>query len=145
VAGISAALAVASIGLLLGFLRVNRRRTRTAVRFTEVQQRDGDVMGYVVTYLLPFLSTNYYANGSVDVANVLSIALLFAVIITIYVNANLIFINPTLSLAGYRIYEIEIADSGQKKALLTRRTAIPSSGTLTLIPLGSFIFWDPSS
>lgn len=137
--------AVVSVILLWVYLRLESRRAKNPVSIKAVQQRDGDVMGYVITYLIPFVGINVRnAAGELDRSNLLSICLLFAVIVVIYVNANLIFINPVLALVGYRIYEVEICKTGEKKALLTRRQVVHTSEPLEVISLGPYFLWEPS-
>jgi hypothetical protein len=103
-------------------------------------------MGYVITYLVPFVGFGYRdANGQIDMFNMISVGVLFAVIVVIYVNANLIFINPVLGLFGFRVYEVELARTGAKKALLTRRISIGRNRSLHVIELGPFFLWEPGS
>ncbi|MEO8737428.1 MAG: hypothetical protein ABI380_12930, partial [Edaphobacter sp.] len=115
-----------SVIVLWVFFWANSSRQREPLTLKVVQQRDSDVMGYVVTYLVPFVNSSYRSpDGSFDALSVIAISVLFLVILIIYVNANLIYINPILALLGYRIYEVELADSSDRKALLTRRTMVP--------------------
>jgi hypothetical protein len=135
-----------SVFCLWAFFKTHSRRAREPLTLKVVQQRDGDVMGYVITYLVPFVNTNYRSpDGSVDLLTVLAITLLLGVILVIYVNANLIFINPVLALFGYRIYEVELAGSTAKKALLTRRTAVPLQTELRVVPISPYFVWEPTS
>jgi len=135
---------VLSVLALWAFFKVHSRRAREPLTLTVVQQRDGDVMGYVITYLVPFVNTNYRAaDGSFDSLGLLAMSLLFLVILTVYVNANLIFINPVLALVGLRIYEVELAASAEKKALLTRRTVVPLHREISVVPIGPYFVWEP--
>ena len=137
--------AVVSVVGLFAFLAVHRRRAVQSITARAVQQRDGDVMGYVITYLVPLLSTStgVSTDPNARLANQIALGVLFAVIVIVYVNANLIFINPVLAISGFRIFEVELAATGERKALLTRRVVVPSQQALQVIELGPYIIWEP--
>ncbi len=57
--------------------------------------RDGDVMSYIVTYLLPFLAVKLN-----DPTDLISIGIVFIVIGLLYVNSNMIHTNPVINIGG---------------------------------------------
>jgi len=105
-------------------------------RITGLQKRDGDVMGYIASYLLPFVAIPFggWQQG---------VALLIFVIVLgiVYVNSNMIHINPMLNLLGYHVYEITLEHSGTPHSLITR-LRIEKNESLHMIDIGDGIFLD---
>lgn len=63
-------------------------------------EKSGDsILGYIVTYLIPMLSIDIKDKGSLIVN-----ALLFFFLGFIYVTQDLIYLNPILSIFGYKFY-----------------------------------------
>jgi hypothetical protein len=63
--------------------------------------KNSDVMNYIVTYLIPFLSFNF------DKLNqTIAFAILIFVLAIVYIHSNIFYINPILIISGYKIYEI---------------------------------------
>lgn len=79
-----------------------------------VEDRGGEVAGYLATYLLPFVTVS-----EPGVRDIVGYALFLAVIAVIYVRSSLVQINPTLYLFGWRLFAIEIGD-GWSGYLLAR-------------------------
>jgi hypothetical protein len=105
-------------------------------RITALQRRDGDVMGYIASYLLPFVAIPF---GGWQQAVAL---LIFVVVLGIvYVNSNMIHINPMLNLIGYHVYEITLEHSEAPHSLITRRR-IAAGETIHLVTIGDGIFLD---
>jgi len=55
---------------------------------------------YIITYIFPFLFMNFS-----DPSVLLSLLIMFFVIGYIYINSDLIYMNPMLNLFGYNIYK----------------------------------------
>jgi len=89
------------VGVVL-FLLIALRHTPYSATVVDVEARDSDLAGYLVTYLLPFLGIA--ASGWRDV---LAVALFFAIVAIVYVNSRMIYINPILSLFGYHLYRVQ--------------------------------------
>jgi|SRR6185312_1208228 len=63
--------------------------------------KDGEVLSYVAAYLVPFFGVDFSDNNDV----VLFCGFL-AVLCIVYVNSNMIFVNPLLSIAGFHTFEV---------------------------------------
>ncbi len=63
--------------------------------------KNSDVMNYIVTYLIPFLSFNFD-----KINQTIAFAILIMVLAIVYIHSNIFYINPILIIAGYKIYEI---------------------------------------
>lgn len=79
-----------------------------------VEDRGGDVAGYLATYLLPFVVVAEPTRR--DVTAYLLFVLLVGVI---YTRSSLLSVNPLLYLAGYRLLRAETT-SGERIWLLCR-------------------------
>jgi hypothetical protein len=102
------------LGLAL-YLAVTRRLNPLSVEVLTVTRRDGEAMSYVVTYLLPFLGAPF---GSIEQG--IGLAIFFVVLAVLYINSDMIHINPTLNLVGFHVYEVELAN-GEVQSLIARR------------------------
>jgi hypothetical protein len=63
--------------------------------------KDGEVLSYVAAYLVPFLGIDLTRTNDV----VLFCGFL-AVLCIVYINSNMLFVNPILNLAGFHTFEI---------------------------------------
>jgi hypothetical protein len=132
-----ASLALGSLGLvilLLFFFRFAPRLGAFQAKVTGVQRRDADVMSYIASYLIPFVALPFsgWQQG-------IALLLFFLVLGIVYVNSNMIHVNPMLNLVGYHLYEITVENSQVPHALITRHRVAPGE-TLHLIDIGDGIF-----
>ena len=125
------------VGLAL-YLRVASRLSAIRVQVTDFKQRDGDSMSYIVSYVIPFLAVpfNGFAEG-------VALSIFFIVLGLLYVNSNMIQINPMLNLGGYHTYEITL-DDGTIHALITNRR-ISRGAVLSVIKAGDDILLEKSN
>jgi hypothetical protein len=68
---------------------------------------------YVVTYIIPFLT-------SVELFEISNLAALIILMVTlgiIYTKANMFYVNPALSLMGYRLYKIVVYQDSEKRTI----------------------------
>src|SRR6266403_1444006 len=97
-----AVLAVGTLGLigLAIYLRVVNRLSAISVKIKDVQRRDAESMSYIVSYVIPFLAVpfNGFEQG-------IALGIFFAVLAILYVNSNMIHINPMLNLGRYHRIE----------------------------------------
>lgn len=67
----------------------------------EVKNRTSDTLNYILTFIIPFLSLNL-----TNYTDIFCILLLLVTISVVYINSNLLYINPVLNLMGYTTFEI---------------------------------------
>ena len=79
------------------------------VKILSIKNKNGEVIGYIATYIIPFLFRDFD-----QLSDLLSLVFLLIVIYKIYVNSSLLLINPVLSLK-YTLYEIQYEDDDKKK------------------------------
>src|ERR1043166_207865 len=86
---------VGAIGLggMAVFLRAVQHLGGVKIKIVELQRRDGEAMSYIVTYVIPFIAIPY--SG---VEQGISLFIFFVVLAILYVNSNMVHINPMLNL-----------------------------------------------
>jgi len=119
------------VGLAL-YLRAANQLGPMHIKVAALQRRDAEAMAYIVSYVIPFLAIPL---GGWEQGVALSIFL--AVLGILYVNSNMIHINPMLNLAGYHLYEITLDDGGIHALVTPRR--IVRGETLAVIKIGEGI------
>ena len=94
---------------------------------------EGEVMAYVSTYLLPFLGLDLSSTTGIVVF------LGFLVVVgVVYVNSNMLFVNPLLSVAGYHTFKIVDPD-GAEYRLVTRRKDLEVGAALRPAQVGRYV------
>jgi hypothetical protein len=86
------------------YLRACKRtHQRSFITLRDYHQRDSEAMSYIASYVVPF------ASFSLDVIpQLLALAIFILMLLVLYVNSNMIYVNPMLNLMGYHLYEIEV-------------------------------------
>ena len=120
--------------LLLYFFRFAPRLGSFQEKITGMQRRDADVMSYVASYLIPFVA---FPFGSWQ--QTVALLLFIGVLGIVYVNSNMIQVNPMLNLFGYHLYEITVEKSQVPHSFITHnRVALGS--VIHVIDIGDGIF-----
>ncbi len=127
---------VGLIGMLIYFFGIVAKMTPIQEKVTGRQIRDGDVMGYIASYLLPLVT--FPLNGWQQIAILL---VFLAVLGIVYINSDMIRINPMLNLLGYHLYEITVENGPESYSLITRRQ-VKRGETIRLVDVGRGIFWE---
>lgn len=127
-------LAVTALGLLglASFLLGARRLAARQGTVASIHSRDDQVMSYIMSYLVTFLSVAFS-----DARQLIALAAFFVILAYIYINANMIYVNPTLNLLGYHLYEITLQD-GETYNLIARGR-VRRGATLTFVTVGDDI------
>jgi len=95
---------ILTIGGLIGtglFLFAVRRKTLGSYDLIDVENRDPDVAAYAATYLLPFLTV--FSGTWQDLVSLAAFVIILGIV---YVRSRLIYVNPLLSLLGYRLWRV---------------------------------------
>jgi hypothetical protein len=117
------AVGVASViltGLLVGFVDT---LGPTPVHVLKAESKSGETTGYLVTYVLPFLSL-----GSSSPADLVSLAVLLLTFGLVFVNSELVLVNPVLAVMRYHLFDIEV-DEGQHYLVISRAAYPPKPGS----------------
>jgi hypothetical protein len=97
--------------------------TRTPVLTST--SKSSETTGYLVTYVLPFLSVGATAASVPDLLALIVLLLTFGLV---FVNSDLVLVNPVLAILGYRLFEVE-AEGGQRSLIITRSQNAPQAGS----------------
>jgi hypothetical protein len=120
---VCAVAAGASVLLLVIVWRLAGSTAADNVRLVSSRSRDGEVMAYFVSYVVPF--------AVVDASTRTKVALgLFAVILAaLYLRAAIFYIHPLLLIAGYHVYEA-MTEAEVPVIVVTRRSFLPQHDTV---------------
>lgn len=129
----TAILSIGSLIILLYILRHTKRLAPQELKIRTTKSRDGDVITYIVTYILPFTLTNPQ-NGREKI----TLILLIALISFLYIKSQLFYINPILALIGYRLFQITTERS--TSILITQKGFIATPAILNVYRLSNFIY-----
>ena len=115
-------LAGSAASLLLLFLVLRGLTTiqNQPIECAAVRRADEHVLAFTASYLVPVVVA--LMGGSGTAAQIATVALVFLLGV-IYVRGGLYHLNPTLTVAGFRLYEVT-AVNGEVTMLLTRRRHI---------------------
>ncbi len=132
VAIVSTCVAVLGVVGILLYLAVARRLHGVPTMIAERHSRDEEAMSYIVTYIIPFLAVAFS-----EWQQAVALVVFLVILGFLYVNSNMIHINPTLNFLGYRLYEVTLGD-GSTFSLIARGR-VQKGGTLSLIRVGDDI------
>ena len=71
------------------------------IKIVELERPDDTIISYMMTYIIPILTTNFINNGEL-IVNIM----LFLLIGYLYIRLNLLYLNPLWAVAGYLSYRI---------------------------------------
>jgi len=124
-------------GSFVFFKKVVFKRSPTRVDITSKNARGGEIMAYIASYIVPFVT---FSLGSWRQIIALIIFILILGIVYIF-SEDMVRINPMFNLLGYRLYEVTVEQGKDSFALITRRR-INSGDRLTLIKVADGIYWE---
>ncbi len=122
--------------ICLSLLRFSYNKLeRQKICLNSIRTSDGEVVGFVIAYLLPILSI---ASPSIDYKVIAFIAFMFLVVIW---TTNSYHINPLINFFGYHFYEVS-ADDNVTYLLLTKKELRKTSSIKTIIHLTEYMIMD---
>ena len=132
---LAAAVGVFGAASLYFFYRFAMRRQRDALTVGAARPKSADIVGYLVTYILPFVTV-------IDPGPKTRIGLLalIGLIGILYVRSSMFYVNPLLLAAGFRLFEVDFmsTDGGTATTAVVlsrrqdmRRGAVVSAARLT--------------
>lgn len=132
VASISFAAAVVGVIGMLLYLRVVSRLSGAPTKIVDCSGRGDEAMSYIVTYIVPFLAVAFS-----DWQQGVALGVFFVILGFLYVNSDMLHINPTLNFFGFRLYEVMLEDGSTYS--LVARGRVQRGRTLQLIRVGDEI------
>ncbi len=85
------------------FLKFQNNTNTIQYKVLSIKDISHETLNYILTYLIAFLSLDMNSPKMI-----LSIILLLFIIGLIYINSNMLYVNPILQLLGYSIYELTV-------------------------------------
>ena len=101
------------LGMII-YVRTVKSLASIPLTVTSISRKGSETMSYIFSYLLPFMAVPWDKPKEA-----LSLGIIFGVLGIIYINSNMIHVNPMLYAFGYKLYEIE-NENGEVFSLLTR-------------------------
>lgn len=127
------AIAAASVVGLVIVMAAKRNEQGPLLRVEHSRPKDGDVLAYTATYLVPFLGVDLTKlEGAVVLAGFL------LVLGVVYVNSDMLFVNPLLNIAKYHSFWVTDED-GHEYSLITRRTELEPKQEITPAQVGRYV------
>jgi len=97
------ALGLVSIGGSAAVIRAVDTIEPSPMHVVSASSKSGETTGYLVTYVLPFLSL-----GTSSPADILSLAVLLVTFGLVFINSDLVLVNPVIAVMGFRLFEVEV-------------------------------------
>ncbi len=127
-------ISLASILAMLSILRSLRGSAAFSIQISSIQRRDDEIVGYLMGYVIPFLAVPF--SG---LERGVGLAMFFVVLGVLHVRLNLIYVNPVLALAGYRLYEVTSGRGGTHTLIAKQRIVLDD--TLEVVKVGEDILF----
>jgi hypothetical protein len=102
-------LVVIPIILVILHIKSSTRDGGTVYKVKRKEDITSEAILYVVTYVIPFLT-----EEPLKTANIVTLSILMITLAIVYTRANLFYVNPILSLLGYRIYKLIVYEDREK-------------------------------
>lgn len=118
--------AILSVAMLFVFLRMARSLQPRNVSIASRRNRTGESMAYFMTYLLAFMR---FDLGSWQ--GIIAFLVVIVILGMIYVRSELIFVNPSLICAGYRVINVK-RQNGDDIVVITRSSTVGGTGKARL-------------
>ncbi len=111
------ALGVGIIGLIgiMIYLHFAKGMATVPLEIKSVSKADSETMSYIVSYIIPFIAIPWD-----DPKQAIGLAIFFFVLGILYINSNMIHINPMLYMCRFHLYQIE-NEAGDTFSLLSKK------------------------
>ena len=115
-----------------------KKKQGNNVKIVDVTNRNSESVGYIATYIIPFLFQNFSSAYEV-----FAILFMLIIIYTSYVNSNMLLINPVLNLFKYSLFEVQFESKGVKKSglVIIKSSAIEENSNIKLSPIGFKLYY----
>jgi hypothetical protein len=100
----------------------------------ENRNRDADVMGYFVSYVIPFAAVD-----SPDARTKIALAVFAVIVAGLYLRAAVFYIHPLLLLVGFHVYDV-VTEDGNPTIVMTHRRFLPQRERLWVVGIGQSVY-----
>lgn len=108
--------------ILLLVILISRKLAPMPLNLTKVEYKSSDLLTYMFSYVFPFLNIDF--SSRIDI---LCIGVFFVMLALVYVNSNLIYINPMLSVMGFRLYQVTDSNDNTYVLIIQREILMVGS------------------
>lgn len=100
-----------------------------------VEPAEKETLYYFITYIIPFVGI-----GTANWTDLVSYALIFAIIYSLYVRSGLLYLHPMLALFGFNTYKV-ITD--KRNMVLITKKRYHGSVSAEMIEMGDGVYYEP--
>jgi hypothetical protein len=106
----------------------------TPLHVIKAVSKSSETTGYLVTYVIPFLTL-----GTASLADVVALVILLVTFGLVFLNSDLVLVNPILAMLGYRLFEVEAPEGRMYLVISKAETAPVSNKDMAVRRLGADI------
>ncbi len=138
------AIGVLSAVSLIQLLRSSRGTAPRTVTPTQSRDLGNEVSAYVATYVVPFVTVT-----SPDRYDLIAYAIVFCTLGIVYVNSDLVGVNPLLYLLGYRVFAVDgirldHQRTSRRMLVISRRPPVPGA-SIEIVDVATGLATEPTS
>jgi hypothetical protein len=127
------------LGIIFTFKKLEKdSKNGDNVITINVSNKNNESVGYIATYIVPFLSQNF--NGLYEI---ITFVFLMMIIYSVYINSNMILINPILNLK-YSIFQIEYREQNGKEKnglVIIKSKYLMEEAYIKIYPIGFKLYY----
>ena len=128
-----AAVAAVSVLALVVVMVTKRNERGPRLKVHHSRPKDGDVLAYTASYLVPFFSLDLTKAD-----NVVVFCGFLVVVGVVYINSDMLFVNPLLNFARYHSFWVT-DEQGHEYSLITRRTHLDPDQVIYPSQVGRYV------
>lgn len=133
--------ATTSIFGLLHWLNNCRKKNDECHTITTSRPRNAEALGYLVTYSLPTIGAVFNPNNNYLIVS----STILAFFMIIYVRMDVVHVNPTLFILGYRVYDVSLDGTGKTFNIVSKSSNLVTNRTVLLKSVDNYTYFLESS
>ena len=137
-------LAIGVLCVLTWIIVFHMAKRRTAEKYVvlRTENRTKDSLNYIIPYIISFMNIDLRQWQDLT-----GLTILLLILFAVYVNSNLIYINPVFSIFKYKIYYAEVKkpymkSMQQEVMVITKNNRLPKSREITLKEIDKEVFME---
>lgn len=115
-------------------IKGSKNFTETVYTVKNSENRTANSLNYVVAYVVAFLGISFSKWQ-----DFVTLIIIMATIYVVFINSNLIFVNPLLNVFNYRIFSIEVEEGG-KIILITKTKKLEKNDKINIRNIADDIY-----
>ncbi len=126
--------------IVIQILDETNKTEGTIYEVVKIEDQSQMSLNYLFTYIIPFITMTLD-----DISNLISIGIFIFITLIIYVNSNLLYMNPFLNICGYSILKANLKNEcGQYSYMLITKNKnkyIRACQNIIIVPFNEDIFF----